>query len=101
MLSKVERQITLRLLRLWAGQGYQGELRDWLHEQFQIQLDIVSAQPGQVGFAAQPRRWVVERTFAWLGLFRRLSKDYERCPVSSEATIYLASIFTLLKRLPA
>ncbi|MBZ0274505.1 MAG: DDE transposase, partial [Anaerolineae bacterium] len=40
-------------------------------------------------------------TFAWLGKFRRLSKDYERCPLSSEGAIYLASIFTLLKRLPA
>ncbi len=59
------------------------------------------AQPGQTGFAVQPRRWVVERTFAWLGKFRRLSKDYERCPLTREATIYLASISTLLKRLPA
>ncbi len=101
VVSKVERQIALRLLKLWADQGYKGELVDWLYEQFHIQLDIVSAQPGQVGFTVQPRRWVVERTFAWLGQFRRLSKDYERCPLCSEATIYLASIFTLLKRLPA
>jgi len=101
LLTKVERQIAVRLFKLWADQGYQGELRAWLHEQFQIQLDIVTAQPDQVGFAVQPRRWVVERTFAWLGQFRRLSKDYEQCPLSSEATIYLASIFTLLKRLPA
>jgi putative transposase len=101
VLTKVERQIALRLFKLWADQGYQGELSDWLHEQFQIQLDIVMAQPGQIGFAVQPRRWVVERTFAWLGKFRRLSKDYERCPLTSEATIYLASISTLLKRLPA
>jgi putative transposase len=100
VLSKVERQIALRLLKLWADQGYQGELSKWLHDHFQIDLDIVSAQPGQVGFAVQPRRWVIERTFAWLGQFRRLSKDYERCPLSSEATIYVASIFTLLKRLP-
>ena len=101
VLSKVERQIALRLLKLWADKGYQGELSEWLYEQFAIQLDIVSAEPDQVGFAVQPRRWVVERTFAWLGKFRRLSKDYERCPRSSEGLIYLASIFTLLKRLPA
>jgi putative transposase len=99
LLTKVERQIALRLFKLWADKGYQGELRDWLHEQFQIQLDIVSAEPDQVGFAVQPRRWVVERFFAWLGKFRRLSKDYERCPKSSEGMIYLASIHTLLKRL--
>jgi len=101
VLTKVEGQIALRLLKLWADKGYQGELREWLDEHFDIQLDIVTAEAGQVGFAIQPRRWVVERTFAWLGKFRRLSKDYERCPLSSEGTIYLASIFTLLKRLPA
>lgn len=101
VLTKLERQLTLRLFKLWADQGYQGELSEWVYEHFQIQLDIVTAQPGQVGFAVQPRRWVVERTFAWLGQFRRLSKDYERCPLSSEATIYVASIFTFLKRLPA
>ncbi len=43
----------------------------------------------------------MESAFAWLSQFRRLSKDYERCPLCSEATVYLASIFTLLKRLPA
>jgi putative transposase len=100
VLTKVERQIALRLLTLWADQGYQGDLSDWLHEQFAIQLEIVQAAPDQVGFAVQPRRWVVERTFAWLGQFRRLSKDYERCPRSSEGMIYLAAIHTLLKRLP-
>jgi putative transposase len=101
VLTKVERQITLRLLKLWADLGYQGELSDWLYEHFAIQLEIVTPEPGQVGFVVQPRRWVVERTFAWLSKFRRLSKDYERCPCSSEGTIYLAAIFTLLKRLPA
>lgn len=100
VLTKVERQMVLRLFKLWADQGYKGELSHWLFEHFQIQLDIVTAEAGQVGFAVQPRRWVVERTFAWLGKFRRLSKDYERCPLSSEGMIYLASIRTLLKRLP-
>lgn len=101
VLTKVERQITLRLLKLWADKGYQGDFSTWLHEQFNIELEIVCAKEDQVGFAVQPKRWVVERTFAWFGQFRRLSKDYERCPLSSEATLYLASIFTLLKRLPA
>ena len=100
VLTKVERQIALRLFKLWADQGYKGELSDWLFEHFQIQLEIVTAEVGQVGFAVQARRWVVERTFAWLGKFRRLSKDYERCTFSSEGMIYLASIHTMLKRLP-
>ncbi len=99
VLTKAERQITMRLLKLWADKGYQGEFSVWLAEQFDIQLDIVSAAADQTGFAVQPRRWVVERTFAWLGKHRRLSKDYERTPLSSEAMIYLASIRTLLKRL--
>jgi putative transposase len=46
-----------------------------------------------------PRRWVVERTFAWLGRYRRLSKDYERLPATSEALVYLAGIRLLLRRL--
>jgi putative transposase len=98
LLTKVERQIALRLLKIWADKGYQGDLELWLHQQWAIALEIVSAASGQVGFAVQPRRWVVERTFAWLGKFRRLSKDYERDTLSSEGFIYLASIRTLLKR---
>lgn len=100
LLTKVERQIALRLLKIWADKGYQGDLEVWLHQEWNIALEIVSADPGQVGFAVQPRPWVVERTFAWFGKFRRLSKDYEHDPVSSEGFIYLASIRTLLNRLP-
>jgi len=99
LLTKVERQIALRLLKIWADQGYQGDLEIWLHQEWAIALEVVSADPGQVGFAVQPRRWVVERTFAWFGKFRRLSKDYELDPISSEGFIYLASLRTLLKRL--
>jgi putative transposase len=102
LLSKVERQMTLRLFKLWADQGYRSEVvRHWLSEQFEIDIEIVTASADQEGFAVQPRRWVVERTFAWLSRHRRLSKDYERCPLSSEGMIYLASIRTLLKRLPS
>jgi putative transposase len=62
-------------------------------------FELTEAALVQKGFAVQPRRWVVERSFAWLGKYRRLSKDYERDTLSSEAFIYLASIRTLLKRL--
>lgn len=101
VLSKLERQIARRLLKIWADQGYRGDLEILLAEQWHIQLEIVRAADGQVGFAVQPRRWVVERTFAWLNKYRRLSKDYEHEPCHSEGFIYLASIHTMLKRLPA
>ena len=98
LMTKVERQIALRLLKVWVDQGYQGDLEVWFDEQWQIALEVVSPEKDQNGFTIQPRRWVVERTFAWFGAYRRLSKDYECDPISSEGFIYLASIRTLLRR---
>jgi putative transposase len=86
--------------KLWADGIYRnGGLVDWVRETLNISLDVVDREPGQVGFQVLPRRWVVERTFAWLGRYRRLSKDYERCTKSSEGVIYISSIHTMLKRL--
>jgi len=62
-------------------------------------LEITNHPPNSKGFVVVPVRWVVERTLAWLGRFRRLSKDFERCTKSSEGVIYLASIATMLKRI--
>lgn len=101
LINKVEHMMAIRLLKLWADQGYQGDWETWLDQQWQIELEIVRRDPEQTGFSVQPRRWVVERSFAWLGKYRRLSKDYERCTYSSEGMIYLASIRTMLKRIPA
>ena len=70
-------------------------------EQLDAMLEIVERDPNQKGFHLLPRRWVVERTFAWLDRFRRLSKDYEHDSSSSETVIYLASIRTMLRRLTA
>lgn len=91
--------LRLRLLKIWADGGYRGKLIDWCWQEVKTVLEIVSPPPHQKGFVLLPRRWVVERTFAWFGHYRRLSKDYEECPRSSEGMIYLASIHTLLKRL--
>ncbi len=55
----------------------------------------------QKGFVVLPKRWIVERTFAWLGRYRRLSKDYEAQPESSAAMIYVAMIQIMLRRQPA
>lgn len=98
LFTRVERRIALRLLKVWADQAYQGDLEAWFYNEWHIQLEIVTAEEAQQGFAVQPRRWVVERTFSWLGKFRHLAKDYEKCPQSSEGMIYLASISTMLKR---
>jgi len=87
------------LERVWADGGYRGQFVHWVKEHFDITLDIVERDPDLKGFHVLPRRWVVERTFAWFGRYRRLSKDYERCPTSSEATIYIASIHTMMRRL--
>jgi putative transposase len=99
VLTKLDALTARRLHKLWADQAYQGELASWIHNHFAIQLEIVKATATQIGFAVQPRRWVVERTFSWFGHFRRLSRDYETCPTSSEAMIYLASIAISLQRL--
>lgn len=93
--------LQLRLLIIWADGGYRGALIDWCWQQMATILEIVSPPPAQKGFAVLPRRWVVERTLAWLGNFRRLSKDYQECTRSSEGMIYLASIRFMLKRLSA
>lgn len=93
--------VQLRLLKIWADGGYRGALIDWCWQQFQIVLEIVLSPADQSGFVLVAHRWVVERTFAWLGNYRRLSKDYEECPRSSEGMIYIASIDLMLKRLTA
>lgn len=100
LVATLSRMFQLRLQKLWADGGYTGgSLFAWLHEQFAILLEIVNRTDDQPGFQVLPKRWVVERTFAWLGRFRRLSKDYEHCTRSSEGMIYLASLHTMLKRL--
>jgi len=90
------------LKKIWADGIYKnGGLVDWVRETFQITLEIVNREAGQKGFKVLPRRWVVERTFAWLGRYRRLSKDYEKCTRSSEGVVYIASIHTMLRRMTA
>lgn len=93
-------QTVSSLEKLWADGIYKNDgLVDWVRETLNIVLEIVARDPDQVGFKVLPHRWVVERTFAWLGRYRRLSKDYEKCTQSSEGVIYVASIHTMLKRI--
>ena len=99
-----------RLELVWADQGYTGAFARWLHETRGWHLEVVRHPERQLwrygleekpkhAFRVLPRRWVVERTFAWLGQSRRLSKDYERLPAVSEVMIYGAMSRLMLRRL--
>jgi putative transposase len=90
-----------RLQVIWADQGYEGAIWVWLWELCRTVLVLVQRSEPKTGFVVLPKRWIVERTFAWFGRYRRLSKDYEHCVKSSEGMIYLASIHFLLKRATA
>ncbi|HZA46146.1 MAG TPA: transposase [Rubrobacter sp.] len=117
----------LRLSHLWVDAGYQGRGRRWAEEVLGISVEVVRKPPKPVpekvakvwaqewakedqkvdwqrlmplrSFRVLPRRWVVERTFSWLGQNRRMSKDYERLPESSEAFIYAATTHIMARRL--
>ena len=88
-----------RLRLLWADGGYAGQLVDWVREKCGWLLEIVKRPDGARGFRVLPRRWVGERTFAWLGRSRRLSKDDEAAAASSEARITSAMIHLMVRRL--
>jgi putative transposase len=104
-----------RLRHLWADQAYTGPILDWIKEQLGWSVEVVERSPrrGVVvtadgefqrvalpkTFEPLPRRGVVERTLAWTSRYRRMSKDYERLPATSEALIYLTGIRLLLARL--
>jgi transposase len=103
-----------RVQQLWADSAYAGKCAEWVRAPLGWTVEIVKhgwtgvrwvwVGPGQEpptppsGFHVLPRRWVVERTFAWLLMYRRLSKDYEKLPATSEALIYLAMSRLMVKR---
>jgi len=89
-----------KLRRIWVDGGYRGaSLAMWVAERCRFVLQVVLRGEEQIGFAVLPRRWVVERTFAWLSFHRRLSKDYEVLTNTSEAMIYIAMTRLMLRRL--
>ena len=90
-----------RLEVVWAdGKYHNHQLNDWLQDFGPPwRLEIVSRPPGQQGFTLLPRRWVAERTWAWIGRYRRNSKDYEVRVDSSESMIRLSAISLMLRRL--
>jgi putative transposase len=116
-----------RLKHLWLDAGYEGRGKRWAEEVMGLRVQVVRKPPKPVpekvasvwaeewakegkkvdwqrlmpprGYVALPRRWVVERTFSWLGQNRRMSKDYERLCASAEAFVYAAMIRLMVRRL--
>ncbi len=101
VIQKLQPETRTALKKLWADGNYTGDtFRTWLTTTLgDVMLEIAKRPPNQQGFVVVPVRWVIERTFAWFGRSRRLSKDYEHCTKSSEGMIYATSIALLLKRL--
>ena len=84
---------------IWADGGYAGKLVKQARTCWGFAIQIIKRTDDVKGFQLLPRRWVVERTFAWLGRYRRLSKDYEFYPETSESMIYLAMSFLMVRRI--
>jgi putative transposase len=116
-----------RLKHLWLDAGYEGRGKRWVEEVLGLSVEVVRKPPKPIseevartwaaewakegekidwqklmpprGFRVLPRRWVVERTFSWLGQNRRMSKDYERLCATGEAFVYAAMIRLMVRRL--
>jgi putative transposase len=101
-----------RMQKVWADRGYNGKIGEWMKERLGWTLEIVKppsrwvwVAPGEEpppyprGFIVLPRRWVIERTFAWITRNRRMSRDYEFLAETTEALIYVAMIRLMVRRL--
>ena len=86
------------VVTVFADGGYTGKLVDYARRVLRLLVEIVNKPAEQKGFAVLPRRWVVERTFAWLMRWRRLDRDYERLTTTSEAMIKWAMIGVMARR---
>lgn len=100
--------------KIWVDAGYQGEELREIAMKKEKELEVVKRPPGRIriyndewkaewisverAFTILPRRWVVERTFAWIGKYRRMSKDYEYWSQTSESMIYLCMTRTMISR---
>jgi putative transposase len=127
LLMKAAREFLPSLSHLWVDAGYQGRGKEWAEQELDLSVEVVHRTPkptsektariwaeewakeGQEidwqrllprrGFEVLPRRWVVERTFAWLSQNRRMSKDYERLCATGEAFVYAAMSRLMVRRL--
>jgi putative transposase len=100
VLTQLAAQDFPRLALLWADNKYHNyDLEEWLTENIRFTIEVVSRPKGRRGFVLLPKRWVVERSLAWLGRFRRNSKDYERLTESSVVMIQISMIQLMVHRL--
>jgi transposase len=88
-----------RVRRAWADSVYAGKLQPWAATYLHLTVEIVRRPDGQHTFEVLPRRWVVERTLAWITSYRRCARDYERLPAHHEAAVYWAMITLMTRRL--
>ena len=88
-----------KLRRIWVDGTYRGTLVEWAKIHLRALVQPVLRSEDQKGFVVLPKRWIVERTLAWLSHNRRLSRDYEYLPASSEAMIHIAMIRIMVRRL--
>jgi transposase len=84
---------------VWVDGGYAGRLVLWARKVLSITVEVVKRTDDVTGFKVLPRRWVVERTFAWISKFRRCVRDYETLPTHHEAMVHISMIMTMSRRL--
>jgi transposase len=100
LFARLEGQPMGKVTRMFADSKYHNfKLYEWVNENAKWDLEIIRRPEGERGWVKLPIRWTVERTFAWLGRCRRLSKDREKSVLSSESFIKLAMIQLMLHRL--
>lgn len=100
LLAAVRRRRS-RLAKIWADNGYHGEYREWSRQELGIEIEIVQQdlELKGTGFHVLPRRWVVERTNAWISRRRRCARDYERLPGHHAGMVKIAAIIQMTRRL--
>jgi putative transposase len=96
---KAKPELLERLKKIFADGGYRGDLATWVKDELFADLEIVLRLGDQKGFQVLPKRWVIERTIAWITRNRRLARDYERLAETVEAFIYVSMIRLGLRRL--
>ncbi len=87
------------LKKILVDRGYRGDIPDQVKSDFMIELEVSNTPDGTKGFTPKPLRWVVERTFAWLDGFRRLSRNYEQTNESAEEMIDFATVKLLINHI--